>query len=231
MKPWISWLEVSRWRQEVGIEKFHLAGHSFGGYISGQYAARYPDKVKKLSLMSPVGFTKHDKEYTIEEILEGAGFWRRKIFTYVLNAWNNGVTPQSFLHNNPTIGKYLIQKYLTRMFKKENEEEARNIEEFMLEMLNLPLGAEPAIHHILKPPRAAAHFPLEEFIEDLKMPIDCYFGERDYMDTTGAKRVWNRKKKTDFEFKIVPGAAHQLTMQNPTNLAMQLIDGFQFNKN
>ena len=218
---------IEKWRQEVGIEKFHLAGHSFGGYISGQYAARYPDKVKKLSLLSPVGFTKHDQELTIEHILEKSGFWRKMFINYVMNAWKNGVTPHSFLHNNPTIGKYLIGRYLGRLFTKESEE-AEHVKEFMIEMLNLPLGAEPAIHHILKPPRAAAHFPLEEFIENMKMPIDCYFGEHDYMDTTGAERVKNRGKKIDFAFKVVPGAAHQLTMQNPLNLAKQLIDGYQF---
>ena len=37
------------------IDKMHLAGSSMGGYIAGNYAAQFPDKVKKLWLISPFG--------------------------------------------------------------------------------------------------------------------------------------------------------------------------------
>ena len=39
----------------MGLETFFLAGHSFGGYISGNYALRHPQRVKKLLLLSPLG--------------------------------------------------------------------------------------------------------------------------------------------------------------------------------
>jgi pimeloyl-ACP methyl ester carboxylesterase len=34
---------------------FYLAGHSFGGYIAGNYAVKYPQYIKKLLLISPIG--------------------------------------------------------------------------------------------------------------------------------------------------------------------------------
>jgi len=37
------------------IDKMHLAGSSMGGYIAGNYAAQFPEKVKKLWLISPFG--------------------------------------------------------------------------------------------------------------------------------------------------------------------------------
>ena len=37
------------------IDKMHLAGSSMGGYIAGNYAAQFPDKVNKLWLISPFG--------------------------------------------------------------------------------------------------------------------------------------------------------------------------------
>ena len=52
----IEWLEA--WRQKVvpgGLEGFVLAGHSFGGYISGLYTTRYHQYIKKLLMLSPVG--------------------------------------------------------------------------------------------------------------------------------------------------------------------------------
>ena len=36
---------------------FYILGHSLGGYLSCHYALRYPQHVKKLVLLSPVGLT------------------------------------------------------------------------------------------------------------------------------------------------------------------------------
>lgn len=52
----IGWMET--WRLKMGTileEKFLLAGHSFGGFLSGHYACRYPEKIKKLLMLSPFG--------------------------------------------------------------------------------------------------------------------------------------------------------------------------------
>ena len=35
--------------------QFYLVAHSFGGYMSGNYTCKYPQHVKKLLLLSPVG--------------------------------------------------------------------------------------------------------------------------------------------------------------------------------
>jgi cardiolipin-specific phospholipase len=37
------------------MKNFFLAGHSFGGYICGTYAAKHPHHIKKLLMLSPVG--------------------------------------------------------------------------------------------------------------------------------------------------------------------------------
>jgi pimeloyl-ACP methyl ester carboxylesterase len=45
-----------KWRIKMGIhEKFHLAGHSLGGYLVGNYVCKYPYNIKKLLLISPCG--------------------------------------------------------------------------------------------------------------------------------------------------------------------------------
>jgi pimeloyl-ACP methyl ester carboxylesterase len=41
-----------------GFTNFILAGHSFGGYIGGLYALKYPENVKKLLMLSPIGMNK-----------------------------------------------------------------------------------------------------------------------------------------------------------------------------
>lgn len=47
---------LENWRQAMGnISGFILAGHSFGGFICGHYAVRYPQHIKKLLMLSAVG--------------------------------------------------------------------------------------------------------------------------------------------------------------------------------
>jgi cardiolipin-specific phospholipase len=46
---------LESWRQEVGIEKMVLVGHSLGGYLASAYAIQYPENVSSLILVSPAG--------------------------------------------------------------------------------------------------------------------------------------------------------------------------------
>ena len=43
------------WRRERGIDNFTLLGHSLGGYLAVAYALKYPGRLNKLILASPVG--------------------------------------------------------------------------------------------------------------------------------------------------------------------------------
>jgi len=46
---------LEEWRRIRGIEKFTLLGHSLGGYLAVSYAIKYPGRLNKLILASPVG--------------------------------------------------------------------------------------------------------------------------------------------------------------------------------
>ena len=37
------------------LQGFYLAGHSFGGYLVGNYALEYHQYLKKVILLSPIG--------------------------------------------------------------------------------------------------------------------------------------------------------------------------------
>jgi len=218
---------IDKWREAVGLETFHLAGHSFGGYVSCQYTLFHQERVKKLSLLSPIGITKHETEPTFDELAKKFGFFKRFIFKIVLKifqkAWDNKTTPPRFIQGNPRLGNMLVNNYVYKRFGLKKHE-AGILKDYLWEMLNLPEGSEIAIHYVLKPPFAAARIPLEDIItEQIHVPVDCYFGEIDYMDMTGAKRIDSKKVKTNFALKTVPKAAHQLTIQNPKPLSEEII--------
>jgi abhydrolase domain-containing protein 6 len=46
---------VKAFVRTLGIKSFHLGGNSMGGNIAGVYAARYPEDLKSLLLISPAG--------------------------------------------------------------------------------------------------------------------------------------------------------------------------------
>ena len=49
---------IEEWRKQLDIKQFTLVGHSLGGYISGHYALKYPNRLDKLFMLSPVGITR-----------------------------------------------------------------------------------------------------------------------------------------------------------------------------
>lgn len=48
---------IESWRKAMNLEQFVLIGHSFGGFLAGLYASKYPQHIQKLLLLSPAGFT------------------------------------------------------------------------------------------------------------------------------------------------------------------------------
>lgn len=45
---------VDKFAKKVRLDKFHLAGHSFGGFLALKYAQKYPAKVQSIVLFSPL---------------------------------------------------------------------------------------------------------------------------------------------------------------------------------
>ena len=54
---------LEKWREEVGLKKMILLGHSFGGYLSAAYTLRHPDNVQHLILADPWGILEKPADY------------------------------------------------------------------------------------------------------------------------------------------------------------------------
>jgi cardiolipin-specific phospholipase len=56
---------LEEWRIKRGLERFTLLGHSLGGYLAVAYALKYPGRLNKLILASPVGIP--EDPYAVNE--------------------------------------------------------------------------------------------------------------------------------------------------------------------
>lgn len=64
---------VEAWRAAVGLKKFAIAGHTFGGYVAARYALHYPKNISNLVMLSPFGSDKNDMD-SLNLCLENPGF-------------------------------------------------------------------------------------------------------------------------------------------------------------
>lgn len=47
------------------LTNFYIAAHSYGGYLFGSYASLYPQHVRKLLLLSPLGVKQAPENFTL----------------------------------------------------------------------------------------------------------------------------------------------------------------------
>jgi len=57
----IQTLRLRNFAKALGLEKFHIAGNSMGGWISANYAVKYPGDLLTLTLMNAAGLITSDK--------------------------------------------------------------------------------------------------------------------------------------------------------------------------
>jgi pimeloyl-ACP methyl ester carboxylesterase len=53
--------------EKLGLEQVHIGGNSMGGWISGAYAAKYPDNVASIWFLAPAGLVESRKSEVIQK--------------------------------------------------------------------------------------------------------------------------------------------------------------------
>jgi len=217
---------LEEWRQAMDIKEFELGGLSFGGYIGTHYAIKYQERVKKLFLISPAGVTKGGE--TITEAVDRANSlpWIQRFkLNLKIKAWNDRTSPADYYNRYWFVANFMIKSDMHRKFGDNGKEAqfADLLYKFYTKMLQLGSGSDRAVFYILKSPKAYAHIPLEDLImEHLKIPVRCYYGDRDWMDATGAFRV-QRAGRCDFKVKVIKRSGHLISMNNPVVLSQEML--------
>ena len=104
---------LEEWRKKMGIEvPMCLVGHSLGGYISTIYANQFPQHVRHLILMSPVGFPKQPEDFDFDKAINKMKWFPRTMVKMVLPLWSEGRTPLSLIRGFGYAGGLLLRRYM-----------------------------------------------------------------------------------------------------------------------
>jgi len=233
---------LEEWRERTGLEKMTLIGHSLGAYLSTVYALRYPQRVHKLILLSPAGVPRGpdttspsrevlDRQVTGEDGAVAADSsqiaaleeeqraekkkesFRRRLLTHL---WEEGWSPFQVVRSSLFLGPMLVGKYSSRRFGSLNEDETRDMHDYIMNITLAKGSGEYCISHILAP-GAYARMPLVDRISALKIPISFVYGDHDWMDPSGGvSSIDNLKAAGNDSARmfIVPRAGHHVYLDN-----------------
>lgn len=214
---------LEAWRSKNNIEKMTLAGHSMGGYLSVAYSEKYPERVDRLILLSPVGVPERDETLT-ERRFRSAPLGRRMFFSFYLMMFERGSNPASILRALPeSRSQSWISSYVEKRLPSiSQEDERRALTEYLHTNTMLPGSGECGLNSILHPD-AFAKKPTIHRIPKLKVPqVSFLYGEDDWMDSSGGlevqkgsqERLQKGEPAPHVEVYSVKDAGHLLMLDN-----------------
>eukprot|EP01017_Pseudomicrothorax_dubius_P005771 TRINITY_DN11528_c0_g1_i1.p1 TRINITY_DN11528_c0_g1~~TRINITY_DN11528_c0_g1_i1.p1 ORF type:complete len:348 (+),score=51.41 TRINITY_DN11528_c0_g1_i1:148-1191(+) len=213
------------WRKKVGLTSFFLGGHSFGGFVAGAYALKHGTYVKALLLISPGGITKQTP-LSDEEIRKSRK--KRNAFWWVVDrledfVWKRKVTPYDIFRKLSCAIKPILKLSFRYRFSRIPKGEADRYFNYFYESLKLERGTERAMFWLFDK-GMRAQYPLEDLIrEELrKTPIVFYYGEFDWMNQDGARRVVESGETLSI-LRIISHSSHKITIENPNELAEDIL--------
>jgi len=179
-----------------GLARAHVAGHSIGGRVAGELAAREPKRVLSLVLVSPVGAV----AYGFTDRLKWKGMSRRAVLTSVPDSSLRNASAYGFAVDSP--GKRaFIERTVTARKGPEGPLLARAVEMSVDGVLDAQ--------------------PLVERLRGTKCPLCIVAGALDPLAPPEESRQL-LLARPDAWFELLPGLGHYPMLEDPRRLAETL---------
>jgi len=202
---------IEAFRKAKNINKFYLCGHSLGGYYAGQYSIKYPEYLEDtIFLFSATGIGNPVKGGNVNE---NTNFGQKLYFKGSFGSFKMRPRIQTFKN------KFIAGSIVSSKCKKRYEiphDEADLIGRINLAYLDYPKDLDDCIYIIFKYPIPTMKIPLEDlFLEKItdKKIVFCY-GEKDWMDKFGAKRL-AQTKPDKYKYYDIKNWGHNWPVESP----------------
>lgn len=182
------------------LERFSMIGNSYGGYLAANYACHFPNKVRRLGLLNPLGVESAQQSQVFENIVLGA---------------SNSLLPKSKSELNSLINKCFVQRPFIPDFavacmaadlEKDNS-------------LNHKLFYQ--VHHVSQQ-KITFDQPIEQSLKNYLNPIDVYWGEDDkILHPIGAQILGDNLPNA--RVNILHSVGHLPMLEIPEKLAQHII--------
>jgi cardiolipin-specific phospholipase len=182
---------LEEWRVAKKIDRFTLLGHSLGGYMAVAYALKYPGRLNKLILVSPVGIpedpyavnedlpepetTTIQNEFTanaadIQNPKTQVEAPRRPYPKWLTYLWDSNVSPFSLVRMGGPLGPSLVSGWTTRRFSHLPAEQAQALHDYSYSIFRQRGSGEYVLAYVLAP-GAFARSPLIKRIQGVGRQI------------------------------------------------------------
>ena len=210
---------------------FYIGGHSLGGFIVSHYILKYPIGIKKVLLLSPAGITDYHIKGT--NIHEEAGRLFGCILSFLGCCWAckpriqccyKCICCKNFIKTfMETYSITIDQKYI-----KNNKDgtpfivDVKKVNYVLGQLskltLDFPDDIYKCMYYLFTLPPPASVNPVElQILNNSNLNCVFVYGEKDWMDRTGAFRLCQYDRKR-FKLYIVENGGHSFAMENPREL-------------
>jgi len=200
------------WCQKMGLSKFILLGHSYGGYLCSLFSLRYPDRVSHLILADPWGYPMKPPGADTNRQHQ-----RSRVFRLVgkLLSKMNAFTPIRALG---PLGPTVLRKVrgdLNRKFVDYFEDNTVIDYLYACNTWDTPSG-ETGFGR-LSIPIAWAKSPLVHRVSEWKadLPVTFIYGARSWMDKNPAYVIKNERDGSYVDIQVIDGAGHHVYADRP----------------